>query len=102
MFTDELRSYDGLPRIHRSVRHSAGQYVDGMAHTNGIESLWSLVKRAHKGTYHYWSAKHLQRYVREFCGRNNQWVQGLDAADRMRDLWRALIGKRLPYAELVA
>ena len=34
-----------------------------MAHTNGIESFWSMLKRAHNGTFYKISPKHLQRYV---------------------------------------
>ena len=56
---------------HRSVRHSVGEYVDGMAYTNGIESFWATLKRAHKGTFHQISPKHMQRYVDEFAGRHN-------------------------------
>ena len=59
-----------MPFDHESVRHSVGEYVDGMAHTNGIESFWSMLKRANKGVYHKISAKHLQRYVDEFAGRH--------------------------------
>ena len=59
-----------MPFEHESVRHSAGEYVQDMAHTNGIESFWSMLKRAHKGVYHKMSAKHLQRYVNEFSGRH--------------------------------
>ena len=40
-----------------------------MAHTNGIESFWAMLKRAHKGTFHKLSPKHLQRYVSEFAYR---------------------------------
>ena len=29
-----------------------------MAHTNGVESFWSILKRAHKGTFHTMSPKH--------------------------------------------
>ena len=40
-------------------------------HRNGIESFWSMLKRAHKGTFHQLSPKHLQRYINEFAGRHN-------------------------------
>ncbi len=56
---------------HESVKHSVGEYVDGMAHINGIESFWSMLKRGYHGTYHRMSAKHLQRYVDESSGRHN-------------------------------
>ena len=42
---------------HRTVRHSAGQFVDGMASTNGIESFWSMLKRGYYGIYHRMSPK---------------------------------------------
>lgn len=45
--------------------------VDGMAHTNGLDSFWSLLKRSHRGTYHKMSRKHLGRYVNGFQGRHN-------------------------------
>ena len=43
--TDDASAYNGMPFDHASVRHSVGEYVDGMAHTNGIESFWSMLKR---------------------------------------------------------
>ena len=42
-----------------------------MAHTNGIESHWAMLKRGYVGVYHQMSAKHLPRYVAEFEGRHN-------------------------------
>ena len=42
-----------------------------MAHTNGMESFWSMLKRAHAGTFHKLSPKHLDRYVQEFAGKHN-------------------------------
>lgn len=56
---------------HESVNHSVGEYVRDMAHTNGIESFWAVLKRGYYGTYHRISPKHLERYVTEFSGRHN-------------------------------
>ena len=47
VYTDEHGSYRGLPR-HAAVNHSAGEYVRGAAHTQGIDSFWATLKRAHK------------------------------------------------------
>jgi ISXO2-like transposase domain len=35
---------------HETVDH-AEKYVDGRAHTNGLENFWSLLKRGLNGTY---------------------------------------------------
>ncbi len=43
----------------QSANHSVKEYVNGQAHTNGIESFWALLKRDCCGTYHKMSAKHL-------------------------------------------
>ena len=48
VYTDDAKAYKGMPFDHESVRHSVGEYVRGMAHTNGIESFWAMSK-AHKG-----------------------------------------------------
>ena len=85
---------------HEAVRHSTGEYVRDMAHTSGIESFWSMLKRGYQGTYHQMSAKHLNRYVREFAGRHN--VRDLDTIDQMVTLARGIVGKRLRYRDLVA
>ena len=61
----------GMPFEHETVKHSVSEYVNGMAHTNGIESFWALLKRGYHGTYHHMSEKHLNRYVTEFAGRHN-------------------------------
>ena len=71
-----------------------------MAHTNGIESFWSMLKRAHKGTFHKMSAKHMQRYVNEFAGRHN--VRERDTVDQMEAMVAGMAGKRLRYRELIA
>ena len=99
VYTDEHRGYHGLPN-HQTVKHSVGEYVDGMAHTNGIESFWAMLKRGYKGTYHRMSAKHLQRYLNEFAGRHN--VRSRDTLDQMAVIARGFGGKRLRYADLIA
>ena len=67
VYSDDHAAYKKLPYRHESVNHSAGEYVRGMAHVNGIESFWSLLKRGYHGTFHHFSKKHMQRYVEEFC-----------------------------------
>ena len=61
-YTDDTRTHKGADRRNETVRHSVGEYVRGMAHTNSVESFWATLKRAHKGTFHRLSAKHLQRH----------------------------------------
>ena len=99
VYTDDHSGYDGLAH-HETVRHSVSQFVDGMAHTNGIESFWSMLKRAHKGTFHKMSAKHLQRYVTEFAGKHNIRESGTLA--QMRNTVARLVGRNLLYRDLVA
>ena len=98
IYTDEHTSYRGLSN-HTTVKHSAGEFVNGMAHTNGVESFWSLLKRGYHGTFHKMSVKHLGRYVSEFAGRHN--ARSLDTIDQMSAIARGLAGKRLRYRELV-
>ena len=42
VYSDEASAYEGLPFEHESVKHSVAEYVRGMAHTNGMESFWSM------------------------------------------------------------
>ena len=93
VYTDDAAAYKGMPFDHASVRHSVGEYVDGMAHTNGIESFWSMLKRAHKGVYHKISPKHLQRYVDEFSGRHS--IRERNTIDQMNTVVASMSGKRL-------
>ena len=100
VYTDDHRSYIGLPYDHESVNHSVGEYVREQAHTNGIESFWAMLKRGYDGTYHKMSEKHLGCYVTEFAGRHN--VRELDTIDQMKFVAKGFIGKKLPYKVLAA
>ena len=99
VYTDEAAAYQGIPRRHEAVKHSANEYVRGMAHTNGLESHWALFKRAIDGTFHHISVKHLHRYTVEFDGRHN--ARPLDTADIMGQLARDSAGKRMTYERLI-
>ncbi len=99
VYTDEHRAYEGLLN-HETVKHSVSEYVNGQAHTNGVESFWGMLKRGYHGTYHRMSPKHLQRYVNEFSGRHN--TRPLDTVQQMRAIVRGLEGKRLRYEDLIS
>ena len=100
VYTDDAPAYDSLPFTHATVKHSVAEYVNGMAHTNGIESFWSMLKRAHKGTLHKLSPKHLERYVQEFAGKHN--IRELGTLAQMRDTVTRLVGRRLLLRDLIA
>ena len=98
IYTDDHGGYKGLPFPHQSVRHSVGEYVDEMAHTNGIESFWAALKRGYNGTYHRMSKAHLGRYVNEFAGRHNE--RPLDTIEQMSLVVRRMGQKRMTYSQL--
>lgn len=99
VYTDEHKSYVGVPRQHKTVKHSIREYVNGMVHTNGIESFWAMLKRGYQGTYHHMSEKHLDRYVSEFTGRHND--RKADTIDQMKAMAHSMDGKRLRYRDLI-
>ena len=105
IYTDDhlgYRDIEGEHYNHKAVKHSAKEYVNGMAHTNGVESIWSTIKRGFNGTYHHWSKKHCQQYINEFTFRLNEGNVDRDTQDRLDDLFRAMVGKTITYQELVA
>ena len=98
IYTDDATAYTGLAGRER-VKHSVGEYVRGQAHTNGIESFWSMLKRGYVGTFHKMSPDHLHRYVNEFAGRHNR--RDDDTIDQMEQMVTTAEGKRLRYADLI-
>ena len=101
IYTDGHPGYQNIAAYpHEWVAHSTGEYVRDMAHTNGIESFWSLLKRGYHGTYHYMSFKHLHRYVDEFAHRQSSGPG--NGYDIIGDTCNQMQGKRLMYKNLVA
>ena len=102
VFTDNARAYGGLRHRyqHTAVKHSVGEYVRGMAHTNGIESFWAMLKRAYHGTFHHFSPKHMQRNVNEFATR--QGMREVDTHILMATIVTRMVGRRLTYKRLTA
>ncbi len=101
VYTDEARAYEGLRRPHAVVKHSVKEFVNEMAHTNGIESVWAVMKRGYNGVYHHWSAKHLKRYVNEFTFRLGKGNVRRTTMQRLDSLVRGAMGKRLTYEKLI-
>lgn len=101
LYTDEHRGYVGIVGYkHETVSHSVGEYVRGMASTNGVESFWALLKRGYIGTFHHMSAKHLHRYVNEFATRHN--MLGLPPMEVFANTIRMMVDKRVTHKQLMA
>jgi transposase-like protein len=102
--TDQHSGYIGLDTdgkfVHKRVKHSAKQFVDGMAHTNGIESVWAVLKRGFYGTYHWFSREHTQLYIDEVVFRLNEGNCKYDTVNRLDSLVRGVKGKRLTWKML--
>lgn len=104
IMTDEFGAYHGVGRRvsggHHTVKHSAGQYVDGKngeVHSNTAESVFSLIKRGLIGTYHSVSKQHLPLYLNEFEFRWNH--RFVDDGERTAAAIRQAQGKRLRYKQ---
>lgn len=105
VFTDDHIGCHGLHGVicnHASVKHSAKEYVNGMIHTNGIESVWALLKRGYTGTFHHFSLKHLQRYVDEFTFRLNEGNCSRDTIDRIKSVCVGSADNRLTCKDLAS
>ena len=102
IYTDDWPSYQGLgdhDTTHDTVNHSRKEWVRGQVHTNTIEGVFSLFKRAIIGSFHQVSKKHLDRYLDEFEFRyNNRKNPYL-----FRDALMKLVGSsNLEYKKLTA
>ena len=100
IYPDEATAYKGMAEFdHEAVNHSVSEYVRGQAHTNGIESFWAMLKRAHGGKFHKISPQHLRRYISEFSGKHN--IRESDTLVQMRDTVARLVRRNLLYRDLI-
>ena len=81
------------------MQHGVGEYVRGQAHTNGIESFRSMLKRGYVGIYHKFSRKHLDRDVKEYAERRH--LRELDTIAQMSQLVTRFSRVQLSWADLV-
>jgi transposase-like protein len=105
IFSDELKSYDGLSEDYKhAVINHAVEYVNGNVHTNTMENFWSLLKRGLSGTYVSVEPFHLFRYLDEQAFRYNtrKHMDGetMTDAERFSVAVSQITAKRLTYAEL--
>lgn len=107
LHTDESRLYTETGKEfadHRTVRHSAGEYVryeaDGVVHSNTVENVFSVFKRGMVGVYQHCGEAHLHRYLSEFEFRyNNRSKLGVEDTERTGRAIKGAEGKRLMYAQ---
>lgn len=101
VMTDEYNGYNDLETnyIRHKVNHGAKEYVNQMAHTNGIENFWSHLKRGIEGIYHWVSKAHLQSYIDEYTLRFN--TRSFTTQNRFDLVLAAVSNKRLTYKELI-
>jgi transposase-like protein len=104
LHTDEHGAYrdmGGLFFSHDTVNHSEGEFVRDGVTTNGIESVFAVLKRGLIGVYHHASPKHLHRYVDEFTFRLNDGSVDNHTFDRLHSMTARTAGKRLTYKALI-
>jgi len=99
VITDEHHPYRGINFTHEVINH-AEAYVRGSIHTNGIESFWSMLKRALGGTYISVEPFHLFRYIDEQAFRFNN-RRDIGDLGRFELAARNVAGKRLTYKALI-
>ena len=103
LHTDEAAVYRGLNGLffeHETVNHGGGEYVRDDVTTNGVESVFAVMKRGIIGVYHHTSKKHLGRYVDEFSFRLNEGDVKRHTLQRLDSFIDGVAGKRLTYKAL--
>jgi len=93
VIADEFPSYNALALDYRRdrINHQIA-YVQGLIHTNSIESFWNILRRGVIGSYHKVSVKYLPNYLNEFCYRFSHTRGGNGV-----NLWKAVLANALIF-----
>lgn len=102
--TDEWNGYNRLRAsyAHRTVNHGQSVYSRNDVTTNGIESVFAVLRRGLHGVYHKASRKHIHRYVNEFAWRLNEGNVKRHSLERLDSFVDAITGRRITYRQLTA
>jgi hypothetical protein len=100
--TDDAKVYIGLhgPYKHEAINHKVGEYACDNVTTNGVESVFAVLKRGIYGVYHHTREKHLHRCVDEFTFRLNEGNVERHTLGRLDSFVDGVAGKRLTYKRL--
>lgn len=102
LYTDGFTSYNWSGRFfskHIAVKHNNDYTTFGKNHTNSVEGFFSHLKRTLRGTYHWASKKHLQRYCDEMAYRFSTRI--VTDSQRFADCFVGC-NTRLTYANLIS
>jgi transposase-like protein len=100
IFSDELKSYEGLENDYQhAVINHAVEYANENVHTNTMENFWSLLKRGLHGTYISVEPFHLFRYLDEQAFRYNN--RKITDAERFAMVMKQIVGRRVTYKQLI-
>lgn len=69
---DGAHAWDGLNKVYDMLRvNHVYAFSQNGATTNWAESFWSVLRKAHRGTYHHWSRSNADAYAREIAWRQD-------------------------------
>lgn len=102
LITDESKFYTEVGQQflrHRVVYHEVAFVAEDGTHSNGIENVWTHLKRMIAGTYFHLSCWHFYRYLNEHAFRWN--VRGMCLQGRFDEFVSKVFGKHITYAEAI-
>lgn len=104
LHTDEAYAYQQFAKDykHETVHHKIDEFSRKGVTTNGIESVFAVMRRGLHGVYHHASKKHIKRYVNEFAWRLNDGNVARHTTERLDSFVDAVAGRHITWKELTA